>query len=221
MKAMTLIKILGTAASATSGLSAVAGVAGKGAGLLCGAASLFGTAGGGKGKGAGGGGGRATGSDILSAIFGLGAKGTGRGSGGAGKGSGKARRQAQNVQPATRTVLDEDAACAATKAEGIQAQQETAEDMPAEHAEAVRFLESCIVSSTRGRVRLRNRIFESNSTLEEMRLAAGGVPGVKTAEASPRTGSLLAAWDESSTSLERILATIANVHAVRATATDG
>ncbi|MCR5257073.1 MAG: hypothetical protein K6E40_02810 [Desulfovibrio sp.] len=221
MKAMSLIKILGTAASVAAGLSAVSGVAGKGAGLLSGATSLLSVAAGGKGKGAGGGGGRATGSGILSAISGLGAKGTGRGSGGAGKGSGKARRQAQDVQPAARTVLDEDAAYAVTEAEGIQAQQETAEDMPVEHAEAVRFLESCIVSSTQGRVRLRNRIFEGSPALEEMRLAATGVPGVQTAEASPRTGSLLATWDEGAASLARILGAMADVPAVRAAATGG
>ncbi len=221
MKAMTLIKILGTAASAATGLSAVSGAVGRSSGLLSGAASLLGVAAGGKGKGAGGGRGRASGSGILSAISGLGAKGTGRGSGGAGKGSGKARRQTQGVQPATRTVLDEDAACAATEAEGSQAQQETVEDMPAEHAEALRFLESCIVSSTRGRVRLRSRIFEGSPALEEMRLATAGTLGVKTAEASPRTGSLLATWDESATSLERILAAMADVPAVRTAAAGG
>ena len=107
------------------------------------------------------------------------------------------------------------------EAEDVQARREAVEDSPAERAEALRFLASCIVSSARGRVRLRSQTFEGSPALEEMRLAATGVPGVKTAEASFRTGSLLATWDEGQASLERFLAAMADLPAVRNAATGG
>ena len=225
IKAMTLIKILGAAA----GRSAAAGAAGRGSGLLAGAASLLGAAAGGKGRGSGGGGGRACGSGILSALSGLAAAdsagggrriGAGRGSG-KGRCSGSGRRQAPDAPSAAESPLNEGAARAAAEAEDVQARRKTVEDMPAERAKALRFLASCIVSSTRGRVRLRSQTFEGSPALEEMRLASAGVPGVKTAEASFRTGSLLATWDEGQASLERFLAAMADLPAVRNAATGG
>ncbi len=124
------------------------------------------------------------------------------------------------------TVLVADEAAAFAAAEQAQNMPEAAEktqsaapeDASTERADAVRFLEDCIVSSTRGRVRLRHGRLEGSPALEAMRLAAAGIPGVKTAEASPRTGSLLAIWDEDAASLDGILAAMADVPAVRAAA---
>ena len=207
MKAMPIIMFLGTAA----GLSAVACAAGKGPQLLSGAASLLGAAAGGKGRGAGGC--RTFSPDFSSVLSSLKAKAAACGAKLAE--CAKGRGHAQDARPAAGTAASE---AAGTDTAAAQTPPKPAENASPERDEAVRFLESCIVSSTRGRVRLRHGRLKGCPALEAMHLAAAGIPGVKTTEACLRTGSLLATWDEGAVSLNGILAAMADVPAVRAAA---
>ncbi|MCR5259838.1 MAG: hypothetical protein K6E40_17025, partial [Desulfovibrio sp.] len=73
------------------------------------------------------------------------------------------------------------------------------------------FLQSCIVSSTPGRVRLRHRALEASPLLEKLRLAASALQAVRTAEAKPSTGSLLLTYDAEATDLAQVLVPLVSV----------
>lgn len=220
MKAMSLFKLLGTAAT---GLSAAAGAkallgggggggmrggrgcGGGGSSLLSGATSLLGTAGGcggGKGRGSGC---QGSGLDLVSALAGIG----GQGPAGRGKGQGKGRRcQGAQDKPSCAGATQNDDVIDVTVVEAGPVQSEDAAERT--RASAL-FLQSCIVSSTPGRVRLRHRALEASPLLEKLRLAASALHGVRTAEAKPSTGSLLLTYDAGAMDLEHVLVPLVGV----------
>ncbi len=222
MKTMSLFKLLGTAAtgiSAAAGAKALlgGGACGKrggrggGSSLLSGAASLLGAAGkagsggGGRGGKGGGCGCQPSGLDLVSALAGLG----GRGSAGKSRGQGRGgcRQRAQDGPPCADAVQNDDVIDVTVEEAGQVQSEEISERTRA----SALFLQSCIVSSTPGRVRLRHRALEASPLLEKLRLAASALQGVRTAEAKPSTGSLLLTYDAEATDLAHVLVPLVSV----------
>ncbi len=224
------LKILGIA---VTGLSALTGFrsmlggrgggmgggmgGGGGLGLVSGIASLVGAARGGRG----GGGGGKSGSGIMSGLSSLAGSARGgrchaaggldlvaalagmAGHGGKGRGKGKCRHGASDADaPQDADFID------VTVEDGAQEQPG---GLPERAKASALFLQSCIVSSSPGRVRLRHKALEASPVLEELRAAASALEGVKTAEAKPATGSLLLTFDESATDLVHVLVPLVGV----------